>query len=70
MTCTGDYCKQKTRYIYFGRSLEESRAFQCLLYAVPALLSLRACVQAALPPFPPFPPSFSLSLSSHSFFSP
>lgn len=68
MTCTGDYCKQKTRYIYFGRSLEESRAFQCLLYAAPVLLSLRSCVQAALPrSSPPFPPSFSLS---HSFFSP
>lgn len=53
MTCTGDYCKQKTRYIYFGRSLEESRAFHCLLYAAPVLLSVPACVQAALPSLPP-----------------
>lgn len=60
MTCTGDYCQQKTQYIYFGRSLEESQAFQCLLYAAPVLLSLCACVQAALP----------ASLPSHKFFAP
>lgn len=54
MTCTGDYCKQKTRCIYFGRSLEETRSFHCLFYTASCnALTDGLCVQAVLISLPP-----------------
>lgn len=53
MTCTRDYCKQKTGYIYFGRSLEKTRSFQCRFSAAPIRLSTCLAAQAAPASLPP-----------------
>lgn len=63
MTCTRDYCKQKTGYIYFGRSLEKTRSFQCRFSAAPNTTQHLPCC-AGGSRFPPSLPDSLFALTS------